>query len=429
MEHIGHFPTSMEMCLDDHLTLTTEKIQQKQFQDKAYEQCCSTHSISPHSQKNTVPSHDELPPGMENIPIFPGKQFLQGKEKFVDTGTFTLGTIILINFLNRYSALSALTHQTTEPGRIHQENFKKMEISDMKALPDFNANAETTLQMDASKKGPRASLIQKGKDIPVTDTFSQVTPMNPEDDIQLPIRKANMITTHILTHISTCILMSVQPQDSLSNKLDQLRKSTAQGNQLTRLSCYINTESQCDKKSLPTDLHKCWNHRETLSIKSRTFVIMNIIMNTICMITTQYLMSEHSSDSISNSLAQPEKNTSQKKHITRLKDHNNIDELCDRENLLTDLPESWSHKEPLYNRSGLINHGDKIIPVIYIHKELYILPRPSKAMAQWKFQNKTQKMSTFFQDHQNSNQWLTIASQHSAHTGKRTRTYPNCRAL
>ena len=156
---------------------------------------------------------------MENIPIFLGKQFLQGKEKFVNTGTFTLGTIILINFLNRYSALSALTHQVTDykPGRVHQ-NFQqlKMENSNMKAFPHFNINAETTLQMDTSKKGPRANLIQKGKDIPVTDTFSQVTPMNPEDDIQLPIRKANVITTHISTHI----LMSVQPQDSLSNKLD-----------------------------------------------------------------------------------------------------------------------------------------------------------------------------------------------------------------
>ena len=90
----------------------------------------------------------------------------------------------------------------------------------MKALPYSNINAETTLQTDASKKGPGASLIQKGKDISVTDTFSQVTPMNPEDDIQLPIRKANMITTHILTCISTCILMSVQQKDSLSNKLD-----------------------------------------------------------------------------------------------------------------------------------------------------------------------------------------------------------------
>ena len=163
----------------------------------------------------------------------------------------------------------------------------------MKAFPHFNINAETTLQMDASKKGPGANLIQKGKDIPVTDTLSQVTPMNPEDDIQLPIRKANMITTCISTHI----LMSVHPQDSLSNKLDQLRKSTAQGNQLTRLSCYINTEFQCDKKSLPIDLHKRWNHRETLStlpIRSRT----TVMMNTIHMI----LMSEHSSDSISNRL-------------------------------------------------------------------------------------------------------------------------------
>ena len=254
----------------------------------------------------------------------------------------------------------------------------------MKAFPHFNVNAETTLQMDTSKKGPGASLIQKGKDIPVTDIFSQVTPMNPEDDIQLPIRKANMITTHILTHISTHILMSVQSQDSLPNKLDRLRKSTAQGNQLTILSPYINTGFPCDKKSLSTNLHKCWNHKETLSIKSRTFVMMDIIMNTICMITIQHLMSEHSSDSISNRLAQPEKNTSQKKHITRLEGYNNTDQLCDRKSLPTDLPES--HKEPLYNRSRLINHGDKIIPVIYIHKELYILPRPSKAMAQWKFQ-------------------------------------------
>ena len=33
----------------------------------------------------------------------------------------------------------------------------------MKALPYFNVNAETTLQMDASKKGLRACLIQNGK--------------------------------------------------------------------------------------------------------------------------------------------------------------------------------------------------------------------------------------------------------------------------
>ena len=121
VENARHFLAFMEMCRDDHLTLITEKTQRQQFQAKASEQSCSTHS----SQKNIVFSHAEFSPGMENIPIFLEKQFLQGKEKFVDTGTFTLGTIILINFLNRYSALSTLTHQAIDhkPGRVHQ-NFQ-----------------------------------------------------------------------------------------------------------------------------------------------------------------------------------------------------------------------------------------------------------------------------------------------------------------
>ena len=38
-----------------------------------------------------------------------------------------------------------------------------MEISNVKALPYFNINAETILQMDASKKGLGACLIQNGK--------------------------------------------------------------------------------------------------------------------------------------------------------------------------------------------------------------------------------------------------------------------------
>ena len=48
---------------------------------------------------------------------------------------------------------------------MHFENFNwlKLEISNMKALPYFDVNAETTLQMDASKKGLRACLIQKRK--------------------------------------------------------------------------------------------------------------------------------------------------------------------------------------------------------------------------------------------------------------------------
>ena len=41
-----------------------------------------------------------------------------------------------------------------------------------------------------------------------------------------------------------------------------------QDNQLTRLSCYINTGFPCDKKNLPTDLQEFWNYRDTLSIKN-----------------------------------------------------------------------------------------------------------------------------------------------------------------
>ena len=106
---------------------------------------------------------------------------------------------------------------------------------------------------------------------------------------------------------------------------------------------------------------------------------MNTNMNTNCMITIQYLMSEHFSDSISNRSAQPEENTTEKKYLTRLLNHNNSDQLCDRKSSPTDLPESWSLKELLHNTYGLINHGNQIIPVTY--REFYILSRPLKAMA------------------------------------------------
>ena len=107
-------------------------------------------------------------------------------------------------------------------------------------------------------------MYKKGKDIPVVDALSHVIPMDPDDNIQLPIIAVNMITTHIL--------MGVESQYSFSNKLDQLRKSTAQDNQLTRLSCYINTGFPCDKKNLPKDLHEFWPHRETLSVESGLIV-------------------------------------------------------------------------------------------------------------------------------------------------------------
>ena len=113
---------------------------------------------------------------------------------------------------------------------------------------------------------PFKVVYKKGIDIPVADALSHVTPMDPEDNIQLPIIAVNMITTQIL--------MSVESQGSFSSKLDQLRKSTVQDEQLTRLKGYISTGFPCDKKNLLTDLYEF----EMLSIKSGLITCGNRII-------------------------------------------------------------------------------------------------------------------------------------------------------
>ena len=139
--------------MSNNLTLNSEKIQFKQSQLSFYGHCWSIYSISPDPKKIQALNHVEFPLDKETMRSFLG----------------------MINYLNKYSALSAhlaaplsaLTHQAMDykPGTVHFENFNrlKLEISNMKALPYFDVNAETTLQMDASKKGLGACLIQKGK--------------------------------------------------------------------------------------------------------------------------------------------------------------------------------------------------------------------------------------------------------------------------
>ena len=139
--------------MSNNLTLNSEKIQFKQLQVSFYGHCWSKHGISPDPKKIQALKHMEFPPDKETMRSFLG----------------------MINYLNRYSALSAhlaaplsaLTHQATDykPGKVHFENLNrlKVKISNMKALPYFDVNAETTLQTYASKKGLRACLIQKGK--------------------------------------------------------------------------------------------------------------------------------------------------------------------------------------------------------------------------------------------------------------------------
>ena len=68
-------------------------------------------------------------------------------------------------------------------------------------------------------------VYKKGKDIPVADALSRVTPMDPENNIQLPIIAVNMITSRIL--------MSAESQSSISNKFDRLREKTKHDEQLT----------------------------------------------------------------------------------------------------------------------------------------------------------------------------------------------------
>ena len=94
--------------------------------------------------------------------------------------------------------------------------------------------------------------------------------MDPEDNIRLPIIAVNMITTRVL--------MSTNCQGSYSNKLQNLRESTSQDEQLTRLKGYINTGFPCEKKNLLTDLNEFWPHKEMLSIESGLITCGNRII-------------------------------------------------------------------------------------------------------------------------------------------------------
>ena len=153
MEHDRNFLAFMEKCKSNNLTLNAEKIQFKQSEVSFYGHCWLKQGISPDPKKIEALNHMEFPPDKEIMRSFLG----------------------MVNYLNQYSALSAhptatlsaLTHQAIDykPSKVHFDNFNrlKMEVSNMGALPYFDVNAETTLQMDASKKGLGACIILKGK--------------------------------------------------------------------------------------------------------------------------------------------------------------------------------------------------------------------------------------------------------------------------
>ena len=183
MEHVRHLLTSMEMSMDDHLALTPEKIQQKQFQGKTSEQCCSTHSISPDSQKSTVLSHVEFPLDIENMPLFPGNQFLQEKKKstfgtklkpFMDTCTFTL---------------------------------------------TFTLGTDQQPFVDTDQKPFTNSCKKLNIDLPFIDTHKRGG-MTAIFGMTVMIAIPLIATLKAINMITTWILMSVESQVSFSNKLD-----------------------------------------------------------------------------------------------------------------------------------------------------------------------------------------------------------------
>ena len=135
MEHDRNFLAFVEKCMSSNLTLSSEKIQLKQSQVSFCGHCWSKHGITPDPKKVQALTHMEFPPNKETMRSFLG----------------------MINYLNRYSAPSAhlaapfstLKHQATDykPGKVHFENFNRLKVenSNMKALPYFDVNVETTL--------------------------------------------------------------------------------------------------------------------------------------------------------------------------------------------------------------------------------------------------------------------------------------------
>ena len=100
MEPDRNFLAFMERCMSNNLTLNLEKIQFKQSQVSFYGHCWSKHGISSDPKKIQALNHMEFQPEKETM-----RSFLE-----------------MINYLNRYSALSAhlttplsaLTHQAAD---------------------------------------------------------------------------------------------------------------------------------------------------------------------------------------------------------------------------------------------------------------------------------------------------------------------------
>ena len=95
---------------------------------------------------------------------------------------------------------------------------------------------------------------RKGKEIPLADALSRVTPTPVEEDgIQLPIVAVNLIMSNIPVS---------------STEIELICEETSKDPTRTLLKHYIHMGWPVDHRMLPQELHTFWNYREDLSMEN-----------------------------------------------------------------------------------------------------------------------------------------------------------------
>ena len=95
---------------------------------------------------------------------------------------------------------------------------------------------------------------RRGKEIPLADALSQVSPTPvEEDEIQLPIVAVNLITSSVPVS---------------SSEIEMICGETARDPTLNLLRHYIHMGWLVDRRMLPQKIHTFWNYREDLSMEN-----------------------------------------------------------------------------------------------------------------------------------------------------------------
>ena len=95
---------------------------------------------------------------------------------------------------------------------------------------------------------------RRGKEIPLADALSRVSPTPVEEDgIQLPIVAVNLITSNIPVS---------------STEIELIHEESSKDPTLNLLRHYIHMGWPIDRRMLPHELHTFWNYREDLSMEN-----------------------------------------------------------------------------------------------------------------------------------------------------------------